>query len=269
MLDVLVPTYRRPHALAILLTSLAGQTLGSFRVVVSDQSENGEGVSAPGVRSVARVLRAQGREVELVHHLPRRGVAEHRDALLARARAPYCLFCDDDVLLEPNLLARLLETIREERCGFVGSGLVGASYVDDVRPDEQALELWEGGVEPERVAPGLPSWERHRLHNAANLHHVAAALGLGPEDRVRYKVAWVGGCVLYDTEALRAAGGFGFWRELPAAHAGEDVVAQLRVMARRGGCAILPSGAYHLELPTTVPDRTVDAPRVLALGHAA
>jgi hypothetical protein len=67
-------------------------------------------------------------------------------------------------------------------------------------------------------------------------------------------VAWVGGCVLFDTACLRAAGGYDFWqRELPAQHCGEDVLAQQRVMARYGGCAILPSGAYHMELPTTWP----------------
>jgi hypothetical protein len=76
---------------------------------------------------------------------------------------------------------------------------------------------------------------------------------------------------MYDVEALREAGGFQFWRDLPPDHAGEDVLAQLRVMARRGGCGILPSGAYHQELPTTVRRRRVDAPRVLPVHdeHAA
>lgn len=83
-----------------------------------------------------------------------------------------------------------------------------------------------------------------------------------------YKLAWAGGCVLYDTAKLRRAGGFEFWRELPGEHCGEDVLAQLRLMARDGGCGLLPSGAYHQELPTTVPQREVDAPRVLGLLEA-
>ena len=73
----------------------------------------------------------------------------------------------------------------------------------------------------------------------------------------------IGGCVLFDSEKLRAAGGFDFWRQLPCEHCGEDVLAQLRVMARYGGCGIIPSGAYHMELPTTITGREVDAPRVL------
>lgn len=95
--------------------------------------------------------------------------------------------------------------------------------------------------------------------NAANLHHLAARV-LGKRT---YRVAWIGGCVLYDVSCLRAVGGFSFWRELPKNHCGEDVLAQLRVMARFGGCGLLPSRAYHQELPTTVAERGVDAAKLL------
>jgi hypothetical protein len=70
--------------------------------------------------------------------------------------------------------------------------------------------------------------------------------------------------VLYDRAKLDAVGGFEFWRDLPPAHCGEDVVAERRVMARFGGAGILPSGAYHLESPTTVPDREHNASTLLA-----
>jgi hypothetical protein len=69
--------------------------------------------------------------------------------------------------------------------------------------------------------------------------------------------------VLFDTAKLRDCGGFDFWQELPPEHCGEDVLAQMRVMARFGGCGIIPSGAYHMELPTTIRERDFDAPRML------
>jgi hypothetical protein len=40
-------------------------------------------------------------------------------------------------------------------------------------------------------------------------------------------------------------------------------VAQLRVMERFGGAGIIPSGAVHLEAPTTVVDRSTEATEVL------
>jgi GT2 family glycosyltransferase len=260
--DVLIPTYRRPAALAVTLAGLLGQTYPHLRVVVSSQTPPDEPLLGAEAATVVRVLDAAGRPVEVIRHLPRRGMAEHRQSLLERAEAPYALFLDDDVLLEPDLVERLVRAIEGAGCGFVGSALVGLSFVGDVRPHEEAIEFWEGEVRPERISPGCPAWNRHRLHNAANLHHLRERLQPAA-DRL-YRVAWVGGCVLYDVAKLRAAGGFDFWPELPDEHAGEDVLAQLRVLDRFGGAGLFPSGAYHLELPTTIPDRRNDAPWMLA-----
>lgn len=266
-LDVLIPTRDRPAALAATLTSLTGQDLPRFRVVISDQ---GDQPAAGGpLLAAQRLLGARGREVVLLRHLPRRGMAEQRQFLLDQATAPYALFLDDDVILEPFVLSQLLSVIRREGCGFVGSALHGLSHLADERPHEQALEFWDGPVEPEVVEPGTPAWDRHRLHNAANLFHVQTRLGLTPDATRTYRVAWVGGCVLFDTGKLRSVDGYGFWPDLPSEHSGEDVLAQLRVMARYGGCGVIPSGAYHQELPTTVGDRRVDAPHVLPLRAGA
>lgn len=264
-LDVLIPTYCRSAALAVTLATLAFQTHDDFRVIVSDQSDTVEAVESREVAASSRLLRLHGHDVQIVSHLPRRGLAEQRQFLLDQATAPYAVFLDDDLMLERDVLTRMERAITEERCGFVGCAVVGLSYLSDVRPHEQDIEFWTDRVEPEVVLPGTPAWNRHRVHNAANLHHVASHLHLQPGEQRKYRVAWVGGCVMYDTAALRSVGGFGFWTELPAEHAGEDVLAQLRVMARYGGCGLLPSGVYHQELPTTVSDRRIDAPKVLPI----
>ena len=272
-LDIMIPTCDRPAALAVTLTSLLGQSLAhELRIVVSDQGEppldEADLAATAGLRelvAVRRVLQAAGLLVEWHTHLPRRGMAEQRQFLLDHTTAPYALFLDDDLVLEPDVVARLLRVLRRERCGFVGAMPIGLSYLHDVRPQEQLIEFWDGPVEPETIVPGSAAWMRHDQHNAANIHHIAERLGVDKTNERLYRVAWVGGCVLYDTAALRDVGGFGFWQELPAAHAGEDVLAQLRVMARYGGCGLLPSGVYHQELPTTVHDRSTDAPWALPL----
>jgi GT2 family glycosyltransferase len=269
-IDVLVPTCNRPAALAVTLAALGAQTWPSLRIVVSDQSD-GDGAGACGhgeVQAVLRYLRATGREVVTWRNLPRRGMAQQRAFLLQQVQAHYCLFLDDDVILEPDLVARLHAVIEAEGCGFVGSAVHGLSYLGQERPAQENIEFWNGPVTPETVRPGSRAWARHHLHSAANLFHVQARLGADADDGAAtriYKIAWVGGCVLFDTACLRAAGGYDFWTDLPAQHCGEDVLAQQRVMARYGGCAILPSGAYHMELPTTVTARAIDAPYVLPI----
>lgn len=266
-LDILIPTYCRPPALAVTLTSLCAQTYQSFRIIISDQSDQAENDSlgAGEVRAVLRVLQAHGHMIETHKHLPRRGMAEHRQFLLDRAQSPYVLYLDDDLILEPWVVHLLMTAMQEEKCGFVGSGVIGLSYRDDIRPHQQILEFWETPVQPEVVQSGTSQWERYKLHNAANLYHVQQRLHLTPETKRKYKVAWIGGCTLYDTAKLRDVGGFEFWRGLPCNHCGEDVLAQLRVMATYGGCGILPSGVYHQELPTTIRDRSHDAPQMLKI----
>lgn len=263
VIDVLIPTCERPAALAVTLTALAAQTGPPLRILVSDQSERAPSLDAPEVLAVLRYLLARGVEVAVERHLPRRGMAEQRAFLLARASAPYCLFLDDDVILEPGLVARLHAALATQGCGFVGSAVHGLSYLGQERPAQEQIEFWDGPVRPETVRPGSAAWARHHLHSAANLFHVQSRTQeRGGADRL-YRVAWIGGCVLFDTHKLRACGGFDFWRALPSEHCGEDVLAQLRVMERYGGCGLLPSGAYHMELPTTVTAREVDAPFVL------
>lgn len=261
--DVLVPTADRPAELAVTLSGLAAQDDPPFRVIISDQSI--DEAHAPGVEAMIRLLRAQGRSVEISRHMPRRGIAEHRHHLLSQATADAVLFLDDDVWLEPGSLSRMLTALRELDCGFVGSAVQGLSYLDDRRPEQQrGFERWRGRVAPERLSPASRHTRRASLHRAANLAHVTARLSLPRRGWVPYKVAWVGACVMFDRERLVEAGGFDFWQQLPPEHAGEDVLAQWRVMERYGGAGIAPSGAVHLEAPTTLPERDVDAPAQLA-----
>jgi GT2 family glycosyltransferase len=258
--DVLLPTCNRPAELAVTLAGLAAQAEPAFAVVISDQSTGSPGWEHPAAAAMVRVLEAQGRPVTLLQHLPRRGLAEHRQFLLEQSNAEKCLFLDDDVWLEPGALERLSCALDKLECGFVGMAPQGLSYLDDRRPEQTAaFEAWDGPVMAERIRPGSPGFERWPLHSAANLSHISADLSLQPGQWVPYRVAWLGGCAMYRRDTLTAAGGFTFWESLPADHAGEDVVAQWQVMELSGAAGILPSGAVHLESPTTVTDRRVEA----------
>lgn len=136
----------------------------------------------------------------------------------------------------------------QERCRRGAGRFAAWRSVEQAPGEDQA----QGPAQRQRHDPS----QSHRPQPAPSPDH--------PELPARaYRVAWVGGCVLFDTARLRAADGFDFWPELPPAHCGEDVLAQLRVMHRDGGCGVFPSGAYHMELPTTLQERTVDAPLAL------
>ena len=115
--DVLVPTRNRPTELATTLAGLAAQG-HPFDVLVSDQSDGQASFDTPPATALLRVLAGHGRRIRTTRHLPRRGLAEHRAAMLAASSAPFPLFCDDDVWLEPGVVGRLHEAIVELGAGW-------------------------------------------------------------------------------------------------------------------------------------------------------
>ncbi len=50
--DVLIPTFTRPSALAVTLTSLVGQTFGDLRIIIADQTEGADVAASVQVRSL-------------------------------------------------------------------------------------------------------------------------------------------------------------------------------------------------------------------------
>lgn len=259
LVDVLIPTCGRKTGLAVVLTSLLGQTFTDFDVFVADQTEDAPYLDSPEIRALAQALEWRGHRVTLCRNLPRRGLAQQRHFLLQQSSARYVQFVDDDVLLDPPVMGRMLGVMEAERCGFVGCAAAGLEYLGDVRPHQQHIELWEGPVRPEPFEPGNIPEYRCAANIAANPLHLEKKLGANGRV-LRYKVAWVGGAnVLYDREKLLDVGGFGWWDRLPPVHAGEEVLTQFLLIRKYGGCGILPSGTYHLLVPTTIPDRLCNA----------
>lgn len=265
LVDVLIPTCGRKTGLAVVLTSLLGQTFRDFNVIVSSQSpDDHQYLKSIEIETLVRALEWHGHRVELHHHLPRRGMADHRRFLLERSTVPYVHYLDDDVLLSPPVMERMLGVLLREGCGFVGCPAAGLESLDDMRPQQERTELWDGPVMPEPFEPGTVPWDRHMVNNAANPLHLEQRLASHGET-VRYKVAWVGGAnILYDRARLLAVGGFSFWERLPPQHAGEEVVTQFLLIRYFGGSGILPSGTYHLGLPTTIEDRRNNATALFA-----
>ncbi len=244
----------------MVLTSLIGQTAKGFDVIVSDQTDESESyLESAEIQAAKQALEWRGHDVRLLRNVPRRGLAQQRHFLLEQSRARYVHFLDDDVILEPDVMARMLDVIRDEGCAFVGAAATGLRFLGDRREARNRVEPWVGPVTAEPFEPGTVPWERHKVNDAANPLHLEQELVVNGQT-VRYKVAWIGGAnVIYDREKLLSVGGFSFWDRLPVEHAGEEAVVQFLLVRKYGGCGVLPSGTYHVGLPTSVPDRETNA----------
>lgn len=256
-MDVLIPTFNRPQALAITLAGLASQP-GPLRVLVADQSDRPV-QEHQEIETMVRVLELNGHTVEVFTRDVRLGVAEQRDFLLRHSNSDSVLCLDDDIWLQPWATEVMQTQLSALDAGLVGMAPMGLSYRTDRRPDQWSHFEPILRIAPEEIRPDSHAWQRHQLHNAANPLHLGEQIGASPDNPVAYRIAWIGGCVMYLRDSLEQVGGFSFWSDLPHVHAGEDVLAQLRVMQRFGGAGVLPSGAVHLEFPTTVTDRQCQA----------
>src|SRR5438067_9332922 len=110
LVDVLIPTYRRKTGLAVVLTSLLGQTFTDFDVIISDQTEEDRTyLDSIEIQALVRALKWHSHRVILFRHLPRNGLAEQRQFLLEQSHGSYVHYLDDDVLLDPSVMARMVE----------------------------------------------------------------------------------------------------------------------------------------------------------------
>ncbi|HEV3000588.1 MAG TPA: glycosyltransferase family 2 protein [Solirubrobacteraceae bacterium] len=103
-LSIVIPTYRRPEALARTLAALERQTAGPFEVLVVDDPVEDDPAA------VAAVVAAERRPFAVRHlHRSARGVSAARNAGWRAARAPLVLFLGDDVVASPRLVAEHVE----------------------------------------------------------------------------------------------------------------------------------------------------------------
>lgn len=118
--SIIVPTFRRPDGLAAALESLKDQAGNhrSVELIVADNDPDG------GARE--RVFQFADRASFPVHyvHAPQPGVANARNAALAKASGRYIAFLDDDQTASPDWLAEMLLVMQANGCCAVFSRIV-------------------------------------------------------------------------------------------------------------------------------------------------
>ena len=213
---IVVLSYNRPALLEKALRSSVAQTFGDMEVLVVDnRSESSDEIrrivsSVPGVRLVA--------------NRGNLGFTGGMNRGLAEARGRYVYLTEDDVELEPDCLAHLIEHLE--------------------RHDEVSLAgpvMWNRQAGTVRCAGGefdLGSVYRMRIAGAGDTEV--------PQTAPFQTMYLPGAAIAARTSELRALGGFrdDFFMY------GEDVELCARVMKRGGRIAIVPAArVFHHEPP--------------------
>jgi len=153
--DVILPTYRRPHTIAYSIRSVLAQTHRDFTLHVV-----GDGCSA---ETEAVVDGVQDPRIRF-HLFPKAmgfGYA-HRNDVLRRSDAPFVAYMTDDDLWFPDHLERGLEALKDASLGLVAFRSIQVRHPDTLDPSFFAFD-WTAGA-PSR-------WLRNWFMGSVNCIH--------------------------------------------------------------------------------------------------
>ncbi|HEU4836372.1 MAG TPA: glycosyltransferase [Pyrinomonadaceae bacterium] len=132
-ISAIVPTIGRASSLWALLESLAMQTRKVDEVIVADGSNDVETITV----TTHPKWREMGLEVKRVHIQPPNAVRQ-REAAIKIATGEFLLFLDDDVVLEPDCVANMMDLLKTN-ADVVG---VTADFNNQTWPHPTKLWQW-------------------------------------------------------------------------------------------------------------------------------
>lgn len=104
LVSVIVPVFNAGDFLERTVASIQEQTHTALEIILIDDG------STDGSGAICDRIAAGDPRVQVVHQ-PNRGIAAAQNAGLDRARGRYLTFCDNDDLMAPGLVARLVEAL--------------------------------------------------------------------------------------------------------------------------------------------------------------
>ncbi|MDO9411043.1 MAG: glycosyltransferase family 2 protein [Pseudolabrys sp.] len=123
--SVVIPTMNRPVPLVRMIESLLASTLVPEEFVIVDGSVDQQSVNA--VNTLFGKLAGEPRVI--MQAATRLGAASQRNQAMALARHDMILFCDDDIIAEPDCVASLWKAMQDDASlGGASAAIVNQSY---------------------------------------------------------------------------------------------------------------------------------------------
>ncbi|WJQ07122.1 glycosyltransferase family 2 protein [Geobacillus stearothermophilus] len=169
--SVVIPTYNRPYPLAELLEALSRQTYKPFEVII---------VNDGGVPVHDVVVLYPELDIRLIDRRDNEGHVAARNAGVQAARGEFIMLCDDDDLVLPCHLERMVAALEHADFAYADAEIVQYRTENDRRiPSARFLFAYEYDLEAMRTfSTYVPSGSVYRkaLHDNigyfdASVHH--------------------------------------------------------------------------------------------------
>lgn len=190
--SIILPTYNRAYCIGRTIDAIRAQTFTDWELIVCDDWSSDE---TPAV--VHSYLAADTR-IRYERH-PRLGLPGNRNSGIARARARLIYFIEDDVVLEPAALGKLVCAFRQLKCKGVKLGAVGPRSIEPPKKGRLLL-LERKTANRARERMETPS----RIDRWTGLMYQNYGMSGSGLKRSSLLPSWS----LFDREALEAVGGY-------------------------------------------------------------
>ncbi|MGN6549913.1 MAG: glycosyltransferase family 2 protein [Pararhizobium sp.] len=259
--DAVVATRNRPHALKLSLPLLVTQSRPPEKVIVVDASDD--------ATADLSVINGLGDTVPVEFIRSRPGLALQRNAGLARVTSDVVFFPDDDSLVLPEALDRMMrvyELDEEEAIGGVCSAEADAAPDDIMRTARSEYRMgfydvfkrlfgqWRNAFEDRYLT------EPYKVH-AHEIYETRSALPWFGEENVALVEYMTGFRMSYRSALIRRSG---FDETLGAYALGEDVDASFGVLRTHLLAGARNAAIFHYRVPgPRAPGREVGAMHIL------
>jgi GT2 family glycosyltransferase len=161
---VIIPTKNRPTDLQQVTRSLFEQTVGPQSLIIVDQSYDEESRHRVEIELAKAAARGMAWKLNYIHDKEVSGGAMARNRAMNVADGNIWLFLDDDVVLEPEFIERLLAVYRENPDADGVSGIITNYPLPPVISRIWSRLFLRGPFHDERQPI---YWRADRLRNAA------------------------------------------------------------------------------------------------------
>ena len=126
-LDIGIPTKNRASYVALLIQSLRAQTFQEWDLILVDDSDSGNELSQHHfLVELLKLIAHEGHRFLVIRGL-QKGAPYGHNIALSVAKHPYLVRIDDDILLQPDFLEKLVEVVQKSKEPI---GAVGGVYPD-------------------------------------------------------------------------------------------------------------------------------------------
>ncbi len=136
-ISLIVTTYNRPQALALVLKALAVQTVQNFEVIIADDG------SKPETKQLLKTLK----HPYPLHHVWQQDqgfrAAMARNRAVAKASGEYLIFLDGDCIPRPNFVEQHWQ-LAEKNCFVVGNRiLLNKTFSEQIIQQQRPIWQWQ------------------------------------------------------------------------------------------------------------------------------